>query len=138
MLTDAFVDLKVAIIPPPKIDHVDLVRRAASRRKPCDNNGDGYRDTLNWLTLLAVASAHPKDEIFWVSDNSRDFGAEDGDELHMDLKEELRSIGLRTESDGLVLSPISFFSLLPKTSRPLPLAWRQFSRGCKPKHLVSS
>jgi hypothetical protein len=47
--------LDVQIIPPVDVDHLTVVRRATQRQPPCNGNGDGYRDTLNWLTLLDQA-----------------------------------------------------------------------------------
>jgi DNA-binding transcriptional ArsR family regulator len=93
MLYATLADLKATIIAPPDVEHAELVRRAASRRKPCNSSGDGYRDTLNWLTLLAVVSNNLDDQVIWVSNNSQDFGAGDNEELHEDLKEELRRLG---------------------------------------------
>jgi uncharacterized protein YeaC (DUF1315 family) len=86
-------ELGAKILAPPDVDHIQVVQRAVSRRRPCDQKGDGYRDTLNWLTVLALASQHPDDQIVWVSDNSRDFGSDDGTTLHEDLIRDLEAIG---------------------------------------------
>ena len=92
-LRDSLNELHVKILAPPNIDHMELVQRAATRRRPCDDKGDGYRDTLNWLTVLALASQYPEAQIVWVSDNSRDFGSRDGTELHEDLMSDLVALG---------------------------------------------
>jgi hypothetical protein len=74
----------VEILPVPGFPHKDLVQRATERRRPCNDKGDGYRDTLNWLTLLDFAKAEPDHRIIWVSNNTDDFGS-GGGELHPDL-----------------------------------------------------
>lgn len=75
--------------------HTELVTRATARRRPCDDKGDGYRDTLNWLTLLALATDHPEERVIWVSNNTDDFGSGSGEAkavLHPHLIEDLNSI----------------------------------------------
>jgi predicted nucleic acid-binding protein len=37
----------VEILPVAQIPHMELVARATARRRPCDDHGNGYRDTLN-------------------------------------------------------------------------------------------
>ncbi|WP_406271131.1 PIN domain-containing protein [Streptomyces sp. NBC_00191] len=86
-------DLRAEIIAPPVVPHMQLVQRAVSRRRPCDKSGDGYRDTLNWLTLLSIAAKNEDEEIFWISDNSVDFANDLEDGLHEDLQSELVEIG---------------------------------------------
>ena len=85
----------VEILPVAQIPHMELVARATARRRPCDDNGDGYRDTLNWLTVLNVARENPDERIIWVSFNSKDFGASEdssGTVLHPHLAEDLNEI----------------------------------------------
>jgi hypothetical protein len=84
----------VEILPVPDFPHMELVQRATERRRPCNDKGDGYRDTLNWLTLLGLAKAEPDQRIIWVSNNTDDFGCGSG-ELHPDLIEDLDSIPAR-------------------------------------------
>jgi hypothetical protein len=86
-------ELDATVMAPPAVDHMVLVGRAAGRRRPCDDKGDGYRDTLNWLTVLALAAQFPDEHLVWVSENSKDFGNAKADELHEDLVEELVVIG---------------------------------------------
>ena len=93
-LADSLNDLGATVIPPPDVPHTVLVERAVRRQRPCDAKGDGYRDTLNWLTLLNLASEHPEEQLVWVSDNTRDFGAgAEGCEWHPDLIVELEAAG---------------------------------------------
>jgi PIN domain len=81
----------VEVIEIPDIPHMDLVKRATSRRRPCDDNGNGYRDTLNWLVLLRAAEENPGEQIAWISDDT-DFLASDGAGFHADLIDDLVKI----------------------------------------------
>ncbi|CAB92568.1 DUF4935 domain-containing protein [Streptomyces sp. SID7813] len=92
-LTQLIEDLGGSVLAPPDVPHMELARRAASRRKPCDQKGDGYRDTLNWLLILEIAQSSPEETIFWVTDNSTDFANEEKDNLHGDLLEDLEGVG---------------------------------------------
>ncbi|MEU5190126.1 PIN domain-containing protein [Streptomyces klenkii] len=85
-------DLGGSILPPPDVSHMELTKRAASRRKPCDHKGDGYRDTLNWLLVLEIAQSNPEETVFWVTDNFTDFANEEKTDLHEDLLEDLRNV----------------------------------------------
>ena len=88
----------VEILRVARVPHMQIVARATARRRPCDHKGDGYRDTLNWLTLLARAKAKPEEQVVWVSNNTADFGSgnEDGHVvLHPNLIEDLDSISAR-------------------------------------------
>jgi hypothetical protein len=73
-LRQRFKTADVKILPATGIPHMKLVNRATARRRPCDDHGDGYRDTLNWPMVLQLAQAEPEELIIWVSENSRDFG----------------------------------------------------------------
>lgn len=85
-------DLGGDVLAPPEVSHMELAKRAASRRKPCDHKGDGYRDTLNWLLVLQLAQENPEDQIYWVTENSTDFADEDKQGFHADLLEDLAGI----------------------------------------------
>ncbi|MGX9228943.1 PIN domain-containing protein [Streptomyces albus] len=92
-LSQLIEDLGGSVLPPPDVSHMELAKRAASRRKPCDHKGDGYRDTLNWLLVLEIAQSNPDETVFWVTDNSTDFANEEKTGLHEDLLEDLRNVG---------------------------------------------
>jgi hypothetical protein len=81
----------VEIVKIPSIPHMDLVERATSRRRPCDDNGNGYRDTLNWLILLRTAEDNPDELIAWIS-NDTDFMAPGDPDFHADLVDDLMAI----------------------------------------------
>ncbi|ATI33553.1 hypothetical protein CPI83_16970 [Rhodococcus sp. H-CA8f] len=74
--------LGAELVAPPAIDHLELVNRAVSFRKPWDGEErkDGYRDTLNWLTVLSIADRNAGHEVWWISQNSKDFGAGDDEQ----------------------------------------------------------
>ncbi|MFD7388817.1 PIN domain-containing protein [Streptomyces sp. NPDC059852] len=85
-------EIGAEFLDPPAIGHLELVERSTQRRKPCDGNGNGYRDTLNWISVLQTAK-ETDEEVIWVSDNSNDFGSEEGDGLHEELAEEVAEVG---------------------------------------------
>lgn len=93
LLRDYLASSGVEIIPPFEFDHVELFRRACSYRKPYDELGkrDGYRDTVHWLTVLRIAEDNPGVDVWWLSDNSGDFGIgkKQNRELHPDLIEDI-------------------------------------------------
>jgi PIN domain len=80
-------------LPIPDVDHPVLIERATSRRPPCDSKGNGYRDTLNWFSLLALAGDGDS-SVFWVSNDS-DFAGEDEEVLHPELLAELNERDLQ-------------------------------------------
>ncbi|MEV5966130.1 PIN domain-containing protein [Kribbella sp. NPDC051952] len=96
-LKQILLDFDAKILPLPDVPHSVLVERAVSRRKPCDTHGDGYRDTLIWLTIMQILKDHAGDVIF-VSNNTKDFGSDVEAEsgvlcLHKDLLDELEAAG---------------------------------------------
>lgn len=72
----------------PDVAHDELVARAVQRRPPNKaNTGDGYRDTLNWFSVMhEAAQLRHDDEVVWVSED-KDFA--DNGELHPVLSDEL-------------------------------------------------
>ena len=81
----------------PDISHADVVRRAVSRKRPFDQNGSGYRDTLIWLSALNLAS-QTDGKIILVS-KDEDFGK--SDVLHSDLINDLVEAGHAKEKVAL-------------------------------------
>lgn len=84
--------IPIEVLPIPEVDHRVLIERAVNRVKPCTAKGDGYRDTLNWLSLLALAKEEDSD-VLRVSNDS-DFAAQNGANLHPQLQAELSEQGL--------------------------------------------
>jgi len=60
-LRDRLGAANVQVLPIADIPHIELVKRASARRRPCNDKGDGYRDTLNWLMLVMLAEAEQKE-----------------------------------------------------------------------------
>ncbi|MFB4304378.1 PIN domain-containing protein [Actinomadura sp. NTSP31] len=88
------------LLDPVKVDHMAIVARQAARVRPCDQDGNGFRDTLNWLTVLDVAKQNPDQDIAWVSFD-KDFAASPG-VLHPELQDEADKAGV---GDRLSLWP---------------------------------
>lgn len=49
--------------------HLTVARRAIRRIRPFNDQGNGYRDTLHWLTLLEIAHQSPDEDITLVSND---------------------------------------------------------------------
>ena len=75
------------VVASPEASHDAIAARAAERRAPFDQAGSGYRDTLVWLTCLALATQGKR--VFLVtSDNDFAFNGE----LAPSLTEELADV----------------------------------------------
>jgi len=53
----------------PNISHTEVARRAMLRILPFDQNGNGYRDTLHWFTVLELAKQYPTEKITLVTND---------------------------------------------------------------------
>ncbi len=75
-LCDFLREHDVTIEPPPPTDLMELARRASEVRAPYNESAkkDGFRDTLIWLTAMAVARENPDEQVWFASDNHTDFG----------------------------------------------------------------
>ncbi|MEV6060860.1 PIN domain-containing protein [Nocardia asteroides] len=74
-LRDVLDGIDAQIVAPPAVDHMDLTRRSAEGRAPFSaKNKDCYRDALIWHTVLDTAQKNPDDQVWFVSDNTDDFG----------------------------------------------------------------
>ncbi|MDQ1053109.1 hypothetical protein QE394_001037 [Arthrobacter sp. SORGH_AS 212] len=72
-------DVGARMFAAPPVDHLEIARRASLRIPPYQGETkDGYRDTLIWLTVMAAAEEYPENEIWYVSDNTKDFGPKPG------------------------------------------------------------
>ncbi|MDP8931873.1 MAG: PIN domain-containing protein [Actinomycetota bacterium] len=82
----------VLVEPWPDLPHEAITGRAVHRQLPFREVRDGtvgYRDTLVWLTVLAVARSHPDDDVMLVSANRSDFAEKGGEvSLHANLRKE--------------------------------------------------
>ncbi|MEV0773581.1 PIN domain-containing protein [Nocardia salmonicida] len=98
------------VAPPAAADLMGIARRAAEARAPYGAGvKDGFRDTVIWLSVIELAHDNPGAEVWFVSNNTRDFGpAEAGDWtgpgtgdrdecpilFHADLIDDLEGLGL--------------------------------------------
>lgn len=85
-LTKRLADLRIAVLPVADVDHMTLVIRSTDRRRPCKPDGTGYRDTLNWFTLMKLAQDNPGRQIYWITSDA-DFWQ--GKDIHPDLIDDL-------------------------------------------------
>lgn len=123
-LRSHLVAMGVEFVPPVQVDHMTLIDRAVAFRKPWDESErkDGYRDTLNWLTVLELAKQNPGEEVWWVSDNSGDFGNGDGEndaEWHPQIADELQSAGL-LDLVKWTRTVFTLFAALADRTAPIP------------------
>ena len=93
--------------------HESLVKRAVYRKRPFDENGSGYRDTLIWTSVVELATNTDENVILLSEDKI--FKAAKGEHLSKQLKDELSSLGL---PDGKVILVRSVSSFLERFVRP--------------------
>lgn len=72
--------------------------REANALPPCKQTGSpnnkkksGARDAAIWLTAVAYAHDHPNETVFFVSDNTKDFG--EGSSHAFPMKEDIAGLG---------------------------------------------
>ncbi|WP_249645572.1 PIN domain-containing protein [Nocardia sputi] len=100
-LRERIANIGATVALPPSIDATAMVRRAIAGRAPFANQSkDCFRDSVIWLTVIDIALANPDQEVWFVSENHRDFGPANPkvDEcplaFHRDLRAELDEKGL--------------------------------------------
>ena len=62
----------------------EVVNRAIQRKKPCGEDGQGFRDAILWLSILDYACEVYEKQIVFISNNTKDF-ADSKNVLHGDL-----------------------------------------------------
>ena len=76
------------IAPVPEISVKDVLQRDLDGRRPFQESGKGFRDTLIWETVREVINAlDGSAPVYFVSDNVADYWGADG--LHQDLNADL-------------------------------------------------
>lgn len=73
----------------------EVTRRAIQREKPCGEDGQGFRDTIIWLTLKDFCSKSTEKQITFISNNDKDFANADKTELHDSLKKECELLEIK-------------------------------------------
>jgi hypothetical protein len=97
-LMDSLSAVGVNVLAAPDVPHMELVARSVARTPPCDDQGNGYRDTLIWMTLLRLAADRTDAHITLVT-NDADFMDSERTGLHPDLCEDLDVIDARDRVD---------------------------------------
>jgi len=100
-------DAEVIIAEYPREDHQEVAERAIGRRRPFDSKGkDGYRDTLVWLSVLALC--RQGDVPIALITNDGDFLDSGGLRIHPDLAEDLKREGLSPDSVAVFRNHVQF------------------------------
>jgi predicted nucleic acid-binding protein len=73
----------------------EVTRRAIQREKPCGEDGQGFRDTIIWLTLKDFCLKTKEHQITFISNNDKDFANAEKTELHETLMKECDFLGIR-------------------------------------------
>jgi hypothetical protein len=76
-----------------QVDLSRLVDRAIRRKRPFDDAGSGFRDSLLWETVIGAALENPLSEVLLISNDARAFKASESSGLHADLLDDLSSRG---------------------------------------------
>ncbi len=66
----------------------EVAKRGILRQKPSGDDGQGFRDTIIWLTIKDYCSICHEKQIIFISNNTRDFSNEEKNNLHESLIEE--------------------------------------------------
>lgn len=70
-------------------DYLPIIsNRAISRIKPAGEKGQGFRDTLIWLTMIDYCKKSLEKQLIFISINTDDFASPDKSSLHHALTEE--------------------------------------------------
>ncbi|MCC4919916.1 PIN domain-containing protein [Flavobacterium chungbukense] len=72
-----------------------ISQRAIDRKKTAGIDGQGFRDTLIWLTIKDYALNCQEKQITFISVNTDDFASSDKTQLHESLQTECDEIGIR-------------------------------------------
>lgn len=72
-LTDKLKEVDAKILPYPKVEHKEVVKRILERHRPFKKGDAGYRDFLIWQTIKKLET-WGTEEIVFITNNTRDFG----------------------------------------------------------------
>jgi hypothetical protein len=73
----------------------NIAQRAINRIKPSGEKGQGFRDTLIWLTLKDYCKNNSDKQIVFISNNTEDFANAKKNSLHETLSKECIEIGIK-------------------------------------------
>jgi hypothetical protein len=106
----------------PAVSHLNLLERAAARRRPFDGRGEGYREALIWESVLELLDRRPEPVVI-VSDSHAAFSETRAEpELAADLVEELAERG-HPGRVRLYFELSQFVAQIPRV-RELASGWR--------------
>lgn len=90
-----FNESQVVVAPLPQVDLSELVDRAIRRRRPFDDSGSGFRDSLIWETVIGELLANPVDGLVLISKDATAFWRSSGSpDLHSDLRKDMATRGV--------------------------------------------
>ncbi|WP_437302824.1 PIN domain-containing protein [Sorangium sp. So ce388] len=77
------------IIEIPSASHKSVLARAIAKRRPFDDNGRGYQDTLMWMSVVGAIKSMRLPSVVLVTNNHKDFFDLKTGNLLPDLEEDL-------------------------------------------------
>jgi|GEM_PF-1662368 len=97
---EAFIKTKLSIYDRRILPYTDsflkeISNRAIKRQKPCGEDGQGFRDTLIWLTIKEYCRTCHEKQITFISNNDKDFGNAEKTDLHESLASECEQLNIR-------------------------------------------
>ena len=110
--------VNMTLLPYPQKKHREIADRAIRKRKPFKENGDGYRDTLLWETILSVLASEKYANILFVTNDKEDFFVRRGKnkgKLHPELISDINDLNLDIAKIEVFNS---LYSLLTKYIQP--------------------
>jgi PIN domain len=128
--------LGAQILPYPTTPHSEMAKRSMEHRRPFQESGSGYRDTLIWESMKSLCGGRGS-TIYLVTKNRRDFG--EGPSVHPHLEQDLLSAGY---PPGLIrifasLEDLNAQLVMPKLER-LDDLLRRFSKDLVPEFSLQS
>lgn len=98
--------LQINTLDYPQAKHRNIALKDLYAQKPFRKLKDGnigYRDALIWESILEFCHrAHNESEIYYISENIKDFASNERTELHEDLKKDLKKNGFAEDRVKLV------------------------------------
>lgn len=95
LLRSSLEDVGATVVDLPHVSHGILTAKAIARKPPFDDGGGGYRDALQWHSLLEAAQTTEMPEVVLVSADKRAFGEPRQSELALELMSVNSEIVLR-------------------------------------------
>lgn len=90
-LDQMLLDMGVEVVQAPEVPAMVLVNRACARQRPFDESGNGFRDTMIWLSALDHVAESGEELLVLISEDKA-FRGEGTDEMHGDLLVEAEAL----------------------------------------------